>query len=164
MFNILWLIIMETNMKKNIYIYICIYLYIYWVGQKVHWGFSVRCYNFLTNLIYVTYTCTWQLIGKESACDAGDSGLIPASGRAPKKEMATHASILAWRIPWTEKPDGLQFMGSQRVGHYWMTNTFTFTHTHTHIYILFHILFYIQPNIFIHTQRDNWITLLYTRN
>ena len=31
--------------------------------------------------------------------------------------MATHSSILAWRIPWTEKPDGLQSMGSQRVGH-----------------------------------------------
>ena len=34
-----------------------------------------------------------------------------------ENEMATHSSILAWRIPWTEKPGGLQFMGSQRVGH-----------------------------------------------
>ena len=34
---------------------------------------------------------------------------------APEKEMATHSSILAWRIPWTEEPDGLQSMGSQRV-------------------------------------------------
>ena len=33
-----------------------------------------------------------------------------------EKEMATHASILAWKIPWTEEPDGLQSMGSQRVG------------------------------------------------
>ena len=31
--------------------------------------------------------------------------------------MATHASILAWKIPWTEEPGGLQFMGSQRVRH-----------------------------------------------
>ena len=31
--------------------------------------------------------------------------------------MTTHFSILAWRIPWTEEPDGLQSMGSQRVGH-----------------------------------------------
>ena len=31
--------------------------------------------------------------------------------------MATHSSILAWRIPWTEEPGGLQSMGSQRVGH-----------------------------------------------
>jgi len=34
-----------------------------------------------------------------------------------EKEMATHSSILAWRIPWTEKPGRLQSMGSQRVGH-----------------------------------------------
>ena len=33
------------------------------------------------------------------------------------KGMATHSSILAWRIPWTEEPGGLQYMGSQRVGH-----------------------------------------------
>ena len=34
-----------------------------------------------------------------------------------EKEMATHSSVLAWRVPWTEKPDGLQSMGSHRVGH-----------------------------------------------
>ena len=34
-----------------------------------------------------------------------------------EKDMATHASILAWKIPWTEEPDGLQLMGSRRVGH-----------------------------------------------
>ena len=39
--------------------------------------------------------------------------------------MATHSSILAWRIPWIEEPGGLQSMGSQRVGHNWVTNTFT---------------------------------------
>ena len=40
-----------------------------------------------------------------------------------EKGMATHSSILAWRISWTEEPCGLQSMGSQRVGHDWMTNT-----------------------------------------
>ena len=34
-----------------------------------------------------------------------------------EKEMATHSSILAWKIPWTEKPGGLQSMGLQTVGH-----------------------------------------------
>ena len=43
-----------------------------------------------------------------------------------EKEMATHSSILAWRIPWTEEPGMLQSMGSQRVGHDRATNTFTF--------------------------------------
>ena len=39
-----------------------------------------------------------------------------------EKEMATHSSILAWRIPWTEQPSRLQSMGSQRVGHDWATS------------------------------------------
>ena len=39
-----------------------------------------------------------------------------------EKEMATHSSILAWRIPWTEKPGRLQSMGLQRVGHNSVTN------------------------------------------
>ena len=34
-----------------------------------------------------------------------------------EKDMAAHSSVLAWRIPWTEEPDGLQSMGLQRVGH-----------------------------------------------
>ena len=43
---------------------------------------------------------------KVSACNAGGPGLIPGSGRSPG-EMATHSSILAWEIPWTEEPGGL---------------------------------------------------------
>ena len=93
------------------------------------------------------------LTGKESACNAGDPGPIPGSGRFPgevigypfqyswtspvaqlvknlpatretwvqslgqkdalKKEMAAHSNILAWKIPWTEEPGGLQSMGPQ---------------------------------------------------
>ena len=44
-----------------------------------------------------------------------------------EKEMATHSSILAWRIPWMEEPGRLQSMGSQRVGHYWATSLSLFT-------------------------------------
>ena len=44
-----------------------------------------------------------------------------------EKGVATHSSILAWRIPWSEEPGGLQFMGLQRGGHDWATNAFTFT-------------------------------------
>ena len=43
-----------------------------------------------------------------------------------EKETATHSSILAWRIPWTEEPGGLQSMGSQRARHDWVTNAFAF--------------------------------------
>ena len=42
-----------------------------------------------------------------------------------EKEMATHSNILAWEIPWTEEPGGLQSLGSQKVGHDWVTNTHT---------------------------------------
>ena len=51
--------------------------------------------------------------GKESACNEGDV----ASENPLEEEMATYPSILAWRIPWTEEPGGLQSMGSQRVRH-----------------------------------------------
>ena len=51
--------------------------------------------------------------GKESACSAGDPGLIPGSGRSPGEGMATHSSVLSWRIPGTE----LRSMGSQSVRH-----------------------------------------------
>ena len=43
-----------------------------------------------------------------------------------EKEMATHSSILAWRIPQTKEPGELQSMGSQRVGHDWVSNTSTY--------------------------------------
>ena len=46
-----------------------------------------------------------------NAGDIRDAGLIPGL------EMATHSSILAWRIPWTEEPDRVQSMGLQRVRH-----------------------------------------------
>ena len=59
-------------------------------------------------------------VGKESACSAGDPGLIPGLilGEDPlEKEMAIHFSILAWKIPWTEEPGGLQSTGVTRIGH-----------------------------------------------
>ena len=46
-----------------------------------------------------------------------DTGLTPGSGRSLEEGMAAHSGILAWRSPWTEAPDGLQPMGSQRVEH-----------------------------------------------
>ena len=54
-----------------------------------------------------------------NAGDLRDVGSIPESVRSPEEGMEAHSSILAWRIPWTEKPGGLQSMGSQRVGHDW---------------------------------------------
>ena len=54
---------------------------------------------------------------KESACNAGDLGLIPGLGRSTGEGNGTHSSILAWKMPLTEDPGGLKSMGSQRIGH-----------------------------------------------
>ena len=53
---------------------------------------------------------------------------VPSLGQEDplEKEMTTHSSILAWRIPWTEEPGWLQSMGLQRVGLDWVTNTYFF--------------------------------------
>ena len=51
--------------------------------------------------------------------------MIPGLGRSLEKGMATHSTILAWRIPWTEEPGWLQSMGSQRVRRDQSTNTHT---------------------------------------
>ena len=54
---------------------------------------------------------------KESACNAGDLGSTPGSGRPPEEENGYPLQHFAWRITWTEKPGGLQSMGLQRTGH-----------------------------------------------
>ena len=52
-----------------------------------------------------------------NAVASGDAGSVPGSGRSPGVEMATHTSILAWEIQWTEELGGLRSMGSQRIRH-----------------------------------------------
>ena len=61
------------------------------------------------NLPAMPETRLWSLGGEDSL----------------EEEIAMHTNILAWRIPWTEETGGLQIMGSQRVRHDWVTNTFT---------------------------------------
>ena len=58
-------------------------------------------------------------------CNVGDLGSIPGLGRSPEKWMATHSSLLACKIPWTEEPGGQQSMRSPRIRHSWATDTFT---------------------------------------
>ena len=52
-----------------------------------------------------------------SVGDIRGTGSIPGLERSLEEGMATHSSIFAWRIPWTEEPGGLWSVGSQRVGH-----------------------------------------------
>ena len=55
-------------------------------------------------------------VGKVSTCNAGDLGSILCWEDPLDKGMTTHFSILAWEIPWTEVPGGLQCMGLQSAG------------------------------------------------
>ena len=64
--------------------------------------------------------------GKESAFKAGDPDSILGWEGPLEMEMATHSSILAWKIPWMEEPGRLQSMGSQRVRQNWATSLFPF--------------------------------------
>ena len=58
--------------------------------------------------------------GKESACSAGNSGLIPGLRRSPaEKGIATYSSILAWRIPKTKEPGGLELNMTEQIGLPW---------------------------------------------
>ena len=77
-----------------------------------------------------TYVCVEGSLVAQwwRACQAGDSGSIPGLGRSPEKEIATHSSNLARRIPWTEEPGGLQSMGSQGVGRDLATEQDTCSH------------------------------------
>ena len=62
--------------------------------------------------------------GKESVCNAGARVLSLGQEDPLEKGMATHSSIIAWRIPWTEEPGGLQSRASHGVRHAWVANTF----------------------------------------
>ena len=99
-------------------IYICIYTHTY-IYRHTHTH---------TRLPY------W-LSSKESACNAGParhSGSILGLGRSLEKEMATHSSIVVWRIPWTEEPGGLQCMVTKSWTQLKQLSTHS-THTHTSI-------------------------------
>ena len=52
---------------------------------------------------------------KNLPANGGDMGSVPRSGRALEEEMATHSSILVWRIPWTEEPGGLQMISRKQL-------------------------------------------------
>ena len=68
-------------------------------------------------------------MGKDSACNVGNAGQSLVQEDPLEEGRTTHSSILTWRIPWTEEPDGLQSIGSQRVGHVLSDCTHTFAAT-----------------------------------
>ena len=99
------------------------------IPQDISWGQVL--FKALSNLWllralqHLFYGFPAGLSGKEPTCNAGDFQKTQAQSLGWEEplaeEMATHSSILTWRIPWTEEPGRLQSMGSQRVRHNWAT-------------------------------------------
>ena len=73
--------------------------------------------DFSKGLITVDCELPWWSSSKESSCQCRSRRFDPWVGKTPlEKEIATHSSIVAWKIPWTVESGGLQSMESQRVG------------------------------------------------
>ena len=81
-------------------------------GATANWARRVHT-STLSHLLPGGSAVKNSLAMQETAWNTGDSGLIPGLEDPVEKEMASHSSILAWRIPWAEEPDGLQSMGLQ---------------------------------------------------
>ena len=119
--------------------------------------------------IYI-YICTFQvvLVVENLPANAGevrDADSVLGWEDSLEEDLATHSTILAWRISWTEKPGRLQSMGLQRVGHDWATEhvyicmhakslllcvVISYTHTYINIYICTHIYINIYTHIHIY--------------
>ena len=102
----------------------------HWLMQFLLFFYKIVA-QLVKNLPAIRETCVlqysrlpWWLRGKVSAYSVGDLGSIPGSGRSSGEGNGNPHSILAWRIPWTEEPGGLQSMGSQRVGYDWATSVY----------------------------------------
>ena len=95
------------------------------------------CASFCSKTVWISckHTYIWGFpggaSGKGATCQRRrhESWVYTLSWEDPLEEgMVTHSSILAWRIPWTEGPGGLQSLGSQRVGHDWSNSALTHTY------------------------------------
>ena len=88
------------------------------------------CSPFGENKISLGLFCLWASLMAQQwmICQqCRRCGFDPGLGRSPEEEMATHSSILAWKIPWTDEPGGLQSKGSQRLKHDWVSEHFVGT-------------------------------------
>ena len=87
------------------------------LASRIPWNMQPRGSRVTTETLSL-WASQVALVVKNPPANAGDVrnlGLIPGLGGSLEEEIATHSSILAWRVPWTEEPGGLQSLGSQRV-------------------------------------------------
>ena len=108
-----------------------------------------RFLGFLPTSLYLLLGFPYGWDGKESACNAGDLGLIPGSGRSPGEEKDNPLQYCVWRIPWMEEPGRLQTVRSQRIGHDLATNTRTLALSSSLSQPRRYMLFFFQ-NLFLH--------------
>ena len=106
-------------------------------------SFDSGCFGFISLCLDLPISLyllppPWWLSNKDSSHNAGHLYFIPGLGRSPGVGNATHSSVLAWEISWTEEPGGLQSMESQRVGHDW---------AHMEVLPLLHLSFFPSPSI-----------------
>ena len=95
-----------------------------WVSMLPRWNWKgVTCFTLSKNVpsSCVDFTSGWN--GKESACNAGDSGSVPGLGRYPGGEHGNPLQYSSLENPWTKEPCRLQSTGSQKVRHDWGTDT-----------------------------------------
>ena len=96
-----------------------------WETHKRAWAWPLGAESDLW-LPWAEQPTYWhQAVVKEST-----EFIAGCQARRVEKAMAPHSSTLAWKIPWTEEPGGLQSMGSRRVGHNWVTSLSFFTFMH----------------------------------
>ena len=76
-----------------------------------------------------------------------------------EKEMAPHSSILTWRIPWTEEPCGLQFMGWQRVGYGWATSL-SLSYVSIYVYKCVYMYFYVHTYMYLYISSYVFIIIV----
>ena len=114
-----WVVVIEYLLhNKFIKWYICFRRFSVSVLFYNKYEKSVLKYDFARPMFPLTVFNTihrfpYSSVGKESACNAGDLGSIPGSGRSPRKGNGNHSTILAWRSSWTEETGRLKSMGSQ---------------------------------------------------
>ena len=101
----------RKSIKEWIYVYV----------HTIHFTLHLKLTQHYKSSIYQSFPGGSD--GKESACSAGGLGSKSGSRKSPGERNDNPLSILAWRIPRTEDPDGLQSMRSQRVRYNWATNT-----------------------------------------
>ena len=113
------------------------WIYNHWITREVPWGaffspVSKTSAEKRQTILFNQWIVSWLLYETGASLVAQmvknlravQETQVRSLGENPlEKEMATHSSILAWRIPWTEEPGRLQSMWSPRVGHGWVTNT-----------------------------------------